>query len=198
MMIKKKKKKTQKYSSTKVKARNLLTNASYRRFKNDDFDKPTFVLDLSSYLVQNLNPLGLDRKLERETERNHVKMVWGKYLPSKFRLFVLTEKNYLALLKTQVTYQKASDIVHEFIDENRVENLSLLKAALIENIDLIRYVYSTYFPKIYNRTGAFGIKNKSVFDYTYQVWRNEKLKTKMVEEKKLNLWVKTQQLMKNE
>ena len=48
MMIKKKKKKTQKYSSTKVKARNLLTNASYRRFKNDDFDKPTFVLDLSS------------------------------------------------------------------------------------------------------------------------------------------------------
>ena len=44
----KKKKKTQKYSSTKVKARNLLTNASYRRFKNDDFDKPTFVLDLSS------------------------------------------------------------------------------------------------------------------------------------------------------
>ena len=74
--------------------------------------------------MQNLNPLGLDRKLEMETERNHVKMAWDKCLPSKFRLFVLTEKNYLALSKTQVLYQKASDIVHEFINENRVKNLS--------------------------------------------------------------------------
>ena len=112
---KKKKKKTQKYSNTKVKARNLLTNASYRRFNNDDFDKPTFVLDISSFLVQNLNLLGLDRKLETDAERNHVKMIWDKCLPSKFRLFILTEKNYLTLPETQVTYQKASDIVHEFI-----------------------------------------------------------------------------------
>ena len=119
--------------------------------------------------MQNLNPLGLDRKLETETERNHVKMVWDLCLLSKFRFFVLAEKNYLALLETQVMYQKASYMIHEFIDENRVENLSLLKAALIENIDLIRYVYSTYLPKIYNRTNAFGIKSKSFFDYTYQV-----------------------------
>ena len=135
--------------------------------------------------MENLNPLGLDRKLETQTERNHVKMVWDKSLPSKFRLFVLTVKNYLALSETQVTYQKASSIVHEFIYKNRVENLTLLKAALIENIELIRYVYSTYFPEIYNRTNAFGIKNTSVFDYTYQVWRNEKITTKMVEEKKV-------------
>ena len=98
---------------------------------------------------------------------------------------MLTDKKYLAFSEKQVTYQKASDIVHEFVDENRVENLSLLKAALIESIDLIRYVYSTNFPKIYKRTDAFGTKNKSVFDYTYQVWRNEKLKTKVVEEKKV-------------
>ena len=119
--MKKKKKKTKKYSSTKVKARNLLTNTSYRRFKNNDFDKLTFVSDLSSLLVQNLNPLGLDRILETETARDHVKMVWGKYLPSKFKLFVLTEKNYLALSEMQVMYHKTSDIVHEFIDKNRLK-----------------------------------------------------------------------------
>ena len=50
MMIKKKKK-TQKYSSTKVKAWNLLTNVLYIRFKNDDFDKPTFALDISSLQI---------------------------------------------------------------------------------------------------------------------------------------------------
>ena len=71
----KKIKKTQKYSSTKVKAKTLVTNASYRRFESDDFNKSTFVLDSSSFLVQNLNPLGLDRKLKTETERNYVKMV---------------------------------------------------------------------------------------------------------------------------
>ena len=90
-------KKTQKYSSTKVKARTLVTNAPYRRFKSDDFNKSTFVLDSRSFLVQNLNPLGLDRNLKTEAEGNYVKMVWDKCLPSKFRLFVLTEKNYLAL-----------------------------------------------------------------------------------------------------
>ena len=73
--------KGQKYSSTKVKARNLLTNASYRRFKNEDFDKLSFVVDIMTFLVQNLIPLGLDRKLETDTERNRVKMIWDKCLP---------------------------------------------------------------------------------------------------------------------
>ena len=75
-------KKTQKYSSTKVKARTLVTNTSYRRFKSDDSNKSTFVLDSSSFLVQNLNSLGLDRKLKTETGGSYVKMVWNKCLPS--------------------------------------------------------------------------------------------------------------------
>ena len=59
----------------------------------------------------------------------------------------LQKKNYLTFSETQVIYQKSSDIVHNFIEENKDENLNLLKMALIENIDLIRYVYSTYFPR---------------------------------------------------
>ena len=47
----KKKKNPPKYSSTKVKARNLLTNASYRRLKQEDFEKTTFVLDVFAFLV---------------------------------------------------------------------------------------------------------------------------------------------------
>ena len=58
----------------KRKLKNLAV-PTYRRFKDNDFDKLTFVLDLSSFLLQNLNPLGLDKKLETEAERNDVKMV---------------------------------------------------------------------------------------------------------------------------
>ena len=43
------------YSNTKVKTRYLLTNISYRRFKQSDFNKD---------LLQNFNPINLERKLE--------------------------------------------------------------------------------------------------------------------------------------
>ena len=45
------------YSSTKVKARNLLTNVSYRRFKQSDFINSCFLIDILSFLVQNFNPV---------------------------------------------------------------------------------------------------------------------------------------------
>ena len=118
------KKKSQKYSKC------------VRRFKNEDFDKPTFLVDIMTFLVQNLNLLGLERKLETDTERNHVK---DKCVPQKFTVFVLTEKNYFALSETQITYQKANDIVHDFI-AGEDENFKLLKTALVQNIGLIRYV----------------------------------------------------------
>ena len=47
------------YSSAKVKARNLLTNVSYRRFKQSDFNNPSFIVDILLFLVQNFNPINL-------------------------------------------------------------------------------------------------------------------------------------------
>ena len=85
--------KKKKCSSTKVKARNFLTNAAYRKFKEEeDFKKPSFVKDIATFLIQTLNPIALDRKLETDTERNHVKMIWDKCLPQKFTLFILMQK----------------------------------------------------------------------------------------------------------
>ena len=57
------------YSNTKVKARNVLTNVSYRRFKQSDFYKDSFVISILSFMVQNFNPVNLDIKLEIEKER---------------------------------------------------------------------------------------------------------------------------------
>ena len=63
------------YSNTKVKARNLLTNVSYRRFKQSDFLNDSFVIDLLSFIVQNFAPINLDRKLDDEREKCMVKFI---------------------------------------------------------------------------------------------------------------------------
>ena len=60
---KKKMKRRKDYSNTKVKTRNLLTNVSYRRFKQSDFNKNSFIIDILSFLAQNFNPINLDRKV---------------------------------------------------------------------------------------------------------------------------------------
>ena len=61
------------YSNTKVKTRNLLTNVSDSRFKQSDFNKTSFIVDILSFLVQNFNPINLERKLDVEKERDMVK-----------------------------------------------------------------------------------------------------------------------------
>ena len=74
MSIQKKKRKN--YSNKKVKTRNLLTNVSYRRFKQSDFKNNSFIIDILSFLVQNVNPINLERKLDSETEKEMVKFLW--------------------------------------------------------------------------------------------------------------------------
>ena len=54
------------YSNTKVKTRNLLTNVSYRRFKQTDFNKKKLIVDIVSFLTQDFNPVNLDRKLDQK------------------------------------------------------------------------------------------------------------------------------------
>ena len=54
------------YSNTKFKTRNLLTNVSYIRFKQSDFHKNNFIIDIASFLVQNFNPVNLDIKLDTD------------------------------------------------------------------------------------------------------------------------------------
>ena len=67
---------TTNYSNTKVNPRNLLTNVSYRRFKQSDFNTSSFIVDILSFLVQNFNPINLDRKLDN-IKRN-VKICMGR------------------------------------------------------------------------------------------------------------------------
>ena len=161
------------YSSTKVKARNLLTNVGYRRFKDSDFQKTNFVVDILSFMVYNCNPTNLEIKLETERERDMIKFLWDNCVPHNFTKYLLQQKQFNIISQTNLTYQKSNKIALSYLNENQ-EKLSQLKYKLNEKFNLIHYIYSVLYAKIYNRINPFGIKRKNDFDYQFQIWRKEK------------------------
>ena len=157
-----------------MKTRNLLTNVAYRHFKQSDFNNKSFIIDILSFLVQNFNPVNLDIKLDIDKERDMVKFLWDECIPHDFVSFLYKEKQYNEISQTNLTYQKANNIVKEYLfeDSNRINHL---KYKILERFDLIHYVYSLLFSKIYNRTNNFGIKRKNNFDFNFQMWKKKKM-----------------------
>ena len=64
------------YSSTKIKARNFLTNVSYNRITTVDYKNKNFVIDCFTFLILYLNPFYLERKFESDVEREFVNTLW--------------------------------------------------------------------------------------------------------------------------
>ena len=127
--VQKKEKTTTKYSHTKVKTTNLLTNISYRRYKPEDVEKTNFVINVFSFLTQNLNPNGLDRKLETPLERDYVKMIWDSCVLHEFIKFIYLNQSFMELSQPHIIYPKANNIVVMFVEED-MQNIDLLKSAL--------------------------------------------------------------------
>ena len=110
------KKKTTKYSNKKVKIRNLLTNVSYRRYKPEDVEKTNFVLDVFSFLTQNLNPSGLERKLETLLKRGYIKMIWDSCVPHRFTKFIypsLFKRKFYCALSAAYNMSKSKQYCYE-------------------------------------------------------------------------------------
>ena len=165
------------YSSTKVKARNLLTNVGYRRFKDSDFQKTNFVIDILSFMVYSCNPTNLEIKLETEKERDMIKFSWDNCVPHEFTKYILQQKQFNIISQTNLTYQKSNKIALSYLNENE-ERLAQLKYKLMEKFNLIHYVFSVLYAKIYNRINHLGIKRKNDFDFQFQIWgKKNKLKT---------------------
>ena len=76
------------YSNTKVKTRNLLTNVSYRQFKQSDFHSQSFIVDILSFLLENFSPVNLDIKLDIEREWDMIKFMWDERIPDEFVSFI--------------------------------------------------------------------------------------------------------------
>ena len=162
------------YNNTKVKTRNLLTNVSYRRFKQSDFHNSSFIVDILSFLVQNFNRINLDIKLDLEKEHDMVKLLWDECIPHGFVTFLYKKKSYEEISQPNLTYQKANNIVKQYLVENP-QRINQLKFKIEEKFSLIHYIYSSLFSKIYNRTNTFGIKRKNNFDFNFQLWKRKKI-----------------------
>ena len=72
-----------------------------------------------------------------------------------------------------LTYQKANNIVKAYLAESK-ERINTLKYKLAEKSDLIHYIYSFLYVKIYNRINPFGIQRKTDFGLQFQMCRKEK------------------------
>ena len=91
MSLQKKMKRSKDSSNTKVKTGNLLTNVSYRRFKQSDFKKSGFITDILSFLLQNFNPINLYWKLWIEYRKRtwYGKIFMGRMYSTRIRQLYL-------------------------------------------------------------------------------------------------------------
>ena len=123
------------YSNTKVKTRNLLTNVSYRRFKQQILTKK-IIVDIMSFLKQDFNPVNLDRKLDSKKERNMVKFLWDDCIPREFVRYMYLEKNFNMTSSPYLTYQKANKMVSQYFLED-LNRINTAKYKTEEKFELI-------------------------------------------------------------
>ena len=175
------------YSSTKIKARNFLTNVSYNRIKAADFKNKDFVIDCFTFLLLYLNPFYLERKFETEIEREFVNTLWTFLMPSNVYNYICQNENMKTLNKIKIKYQDAKDILLGFLESNNNDGFNVLSNFLEKNAILYQFLYGNLFPKCFSRVNDYGIRAKTLFNTYYTnfnvqkkiiEWQNNNLKMK--------------------
>ena len=179
------------YSSTKIKARNFLTNVSYNRIKTTDYKNKDFVIDCFTFLLLYLNPFYLERKFETEIEREFVNTLWTFLMPSNLYTYICQSENMKTLNKIKIKYQDAKDILLDFLKEESNNNddvgFNVLSSFLEKDAILYQFLYGNLFLKCFSRVNDYGIRAKTLFDTYYTNfnvqkkiidWQNNNLKIK--------------------
>ena len=65
-----------KYTTTRIKSRNFLSNIAYVGISKEDYYNENFVFNIYLLLTKNLNTFSLDRKLADKTKHEMVYMLW--------------------------------------------------------------------------------------------------------------------------
>ena len=155
------------YSSTKIKARNFLTNVSYNRITTVDYKNKNFVIDCFTFLILYLNPFYLERKFESSTEREFVNVLWMFLMPSNLYNFINQNENMTTLNKINIKYVDVKKMILEFLQYDQ-GNLKVLSDYLEENGILYQFLYGNLFPKCFSRINDYGVRAKTLFNTYYQ------------------------------
>ena len=178
------------YSSTKIKARNFLTNVSYNRIKATDYKNKDFVIDCFTFLLLYLNPFYLERKFETEIEREFVNTLWTFLMPSNLYTYISQSENMKTLNKIKIKYQDVKDILLDFLKDESNNNdvgFNVLSSFLEKNAILYQFLYGNLFPKCFSRVNDYGIRAKTLFNTYYT---NFNVQKKIIEWQNNNLKIK--------
>ena len=64
------------YTTTRMKSKNFLSNISYVGINKEDFYNENFIFDVYLLVTRNLNPFSLDRKLNDKNKHKMLYMLW--------------------------------------------------------------------------------------------------------------------------
>ena len=150
-----------------MKARNFLSNISYRHISDKDFQNANFVIDMLSYILLYIKPFFLMVTYSDREQQDMVKMLWEKCLPIRFY-------EHIILNSGKLNFNQAKQIVLSYVQQPDIWQ-ELLKT-VIKNQVIYQYIYSMLFPLNYLQTNKYGIKIRNGFSLCYSEWLNDKFK----------------------
>ena len=163
-----------KYSPTRVKSRNFLSNIGYTSISKCDIYNEKFSLDVYILLVKNLNPFSLQRKISDKFKHEMIYMLWRECIPIEFYRYICEEENFKYLNGRDVSQPGVLEIVGRFIDQHK-DNLRMLQKCLVNYKDIFQYVYSHTFPEIYTVSEKRGIDMKSNFHILFKTYKDKQM-----------------------
>ena len=84
VMAKNLKRRVKPYMSSRIKARNFLSNISYTDVKSEDFVVNNFTFDMINLLTKSINPFSLERKTVDLKKREIIYMLWAQCIERSF------------------------------------------------------------------------------------------------------------------
>ena len=162
----------EKYTTTRIKLRNFLSNIAYVGISKEDYYNKNFIFDVYLLLIKNLNTFSLNRKLADKTKHDMIYMLWKECIPSEFYRHICLEKNFLYLNDKNALHPKVLEIIIEFIDADE-NNYRLLQNNLCSYKNIFQYLFSDVFPEIYCSTEKRGFDLKSNFHIIFKTYQDK-------------------------
>ena len=159
------------HNSTKVKARNVLTNLLQKRVKKDDLLNENFIIDCISFIVFYLNLFCLEPKFDDATNRDKVETLWTCFIPNEFYFYICQGENYQLLNKITLKYNTANKIVCDYVNQYRINSLTTF---FKQYANAYQFVYSTLFPKYFCRNDNDAIQSRYVFETVFVNFKAQK------------------------
>ena len=161
-----------KYSTTKVKARNFLTNVSYNGIKDKDYQNRSFVIDIFTFLILYLNPFYLERKFETNIERDYINLLWYFLMPETLYNFICKNEHVKTLNKIKIKFPEVVEILNLYIEDESIgtqeQQFNILKDFLTKRAKIIQFIFGNLFPKCFSRIDDYGIQSKTAFNFHYK------------------------------